>query len=212
MAVKPILVVGGGGHAKVILGMLLRLPAFRPVGYVDPKGGGSILGMSCLGGDDAIPSLVQKHPGLQAVIGVGKIRSGGSRVALADRLKGAGLELPVIIAPSATVASSAIIGEGSVVMDGVVIQPDCRVGRLGIVNTGATLDHDCILGADVHVAPGATLSGGVSVGEASMIGVGASVLQYLSVGRDVTVGAGAVVVSDCKEPGVYIGVPARRAE
>lgn len=210
MAAKPIIVVGGGGHGKVLLHVLTRLPAYNPLGYVDPKDHGPILGFPCLGGDEVLPSLLEKHKGLCAVIGVGKIRAESPRVEIFRKLKELGFLLPAIAAPTAMVARTASLGEGSVVMDGAVIQPDCVVGKLGIINTRASLDHDCILGEDVHVCPGATLSGGVKVNDGCLIGVGASVVQYLRIGKSVAIGAGAAVTADCLEPGTYVGVPARR--
>ena len=211
MAAKPILIVGGGGHGKVILNVLTRLPGYNPIGYVDPKDHGALLGFPYLGNDDDLPSLLGKHKGLCAVIGVGKIKAESPRADIFRRLKELGFLLPSIVAPTAMVARTAMLGEGTVVMDGAVIQPDCVVGKLGIVNTRASLDHDCILGEDVHVCPGATLSGGVKVNDGSLIGVGASVVQYLRIGKGVTIGAGAAVIGDCLEPGTYVGVPAKRA-
>lgn len=210
MAAKPIVVVGGGGHGKVLAHMLTRMPAFNLLGYVDLKDHGPLLGFPYLGNDDALPSLVEKHKGLCAVIGVGKVKAEGARGEIFDKLKALGLQLPAIVAPTAMVARSAMLGEAATVMDGAVIQPDCVVGKLGIVNTRAALDHDCILGEDVHVCPGATLSGGVRVNDGTLIGVGASVVQYLRIGKNITIGAGAAVTTDCLEPGTYVGVPARR--
>jgi sugar O-acyltransferase (sialic acid O-acetyltransferase NeuD family) len=210
VAAKPILVIGGGGHGRVILNLLARLPAYNPIGYVDPKNHGPLLGFPYLGNDEVLPQLLEKHKGLCAAIGVGKVQAESARGSLFRKLKEMGFQFPTIVAPSAVVARSVMLGEGSIVMDGAIIQPDCVVGKLCIINTRASLDHDCILGDDVHVCPGATLSGGVKVADGSLIGVGASVVQYLRISKAVTIGAGAAVVIDCLEPGTYVGVPAKR--
>ena len=82
-----------------------------------------------------------------------------------------------LIHPSATVASSALIGMGTVIMAGAVVQARAVIGQHCIVNTGATVDHDCMLADFVHVAPGAHLCGTVRVGEGTMVGTGVCVAQ-----------------------------------
>lgn len=206
---QPVLVIGGGGHAKVILHVLERLPQFKVLGYVDPRNGGPLLGYPRLGGDDSLPVLAEKS-GIAAVIGIGKVASGGERLKMLADLRALGFALPAVVAPTAQVAKEVVLGEGTVVMDGAIIQPGCVVGKASIINTRAVLDHDCVLGDDVHIGPSATLSGHVSVGEGGMVGVGVSVMQGLRIVSQCTIGAGAAVTEDCMEAGTYVGVPARR--
>ena len=82
-----------------------------------------------------------------------------------------------LIHPSATVASSALIGMGTVIMAGAVVQARACLGQHCIVNSGATVDHDCVLADFVHIAPGAHLCGSVRVGEGAMVGTGVAVAQ-----------------------------------
>ncbi len=207
----PVVVIGGGGHGKVLLNMLARIPEVKVLGYVDPRDHGKILGFSHLGNDEVLPELALQA-GIRAVIGIGKISAGNARLKIAANLRQLGFLLPTVIAPTAIVADGVLLGEGTVVMDGAIVQPGCVVGQLGIINTGAVLDHDCVLGEDVHIAPAATLSGNVTVGSNSMVGVGACVIQGARIGEDCIIGAGAAVVEDCLGPGTtYVGVPARKA-
>ncbi|MGZ3653832.1 MAG: acetyltransferase, partial [Bdellovibrionota bacterium] len=83
-------------------------------------------------------------------------------------------------------------------------------GRAAILNTNSSLDHDCTLGEDVHIAPAAALSGNASVGDGCMVGIGSCVKQGVRIFSGCTIGAGAAVVRDCLEPGVYVGVPAKK--
>ena len=102
------------------------------------------------------------------------------------------------------------LGAGSVVMAGAVINVDAVIGRGVIVNTCASVDHDCRIGDFCHVSVGARLAGTVHVGDRSTLGVGAVVRNNTDICADCMVGAGAAVVSPLTEPGVYVGVPARR--
>ena len=115
-----------------------------------------------------------------------------------------------VVDPTATVSSRASVGDGTVVMQGAVIQSGTRVGHHCIVNTSASVDHDCEIGDFVHVAPHAAILGGVKVGAGSLIGAGAVVKPNLTIGKGVIVGAGAVVVDDVPDGEVIAGVPAKK--
>ena len=102
-----------------------------------------------------------------------------------------------------------VIGEGSIVMAGAVINPGTKIGRGVIVNTSSSVDHDCRIGDFVHIAVGAHLCGTVTAGEKTWIGAGATVINNISICNDCMIGAGAVIVKDITEQGTYVGVPAR---
>ena len=121
-----------------------------------------------------------------------------------------GRTFPVLIHPSAVIADDVIIGEGSIVMAGAVINPAARIGRGVIVNTSSSIDHDCMIGDFVHVAVGAHLCGTVKVGSETWIGAGATVINNISICGGCMIGAGAVAVKDIDERGTYIGVPAKK--
>lgn len=114
-----------------------------------------------------------------------------------------------VIHPKATVARTARIGKGTVILAGVVVNADAVVGENCILNTAASVDHDCVVGNHVHLCPGVHLAGGVRIGDFSMLGIGAAVLPGVSVGANCVVGAGAVVNRDLPDNVVACGVPAR---
>jgi UDP-perosamine 4-acetyltransferase len=206
-----IVLVGGGGHGKVVLAALLRSPDFRVVGYTDPTDHGSpLLGVARLGHDDVLPAVAAEFPGAGAAIGVGMLGSTTVRRRLEAMLDRLGLSLPVIRASSAIVHADVAIGDGTFVGDGVVVNPSARIGRCAILNTRCVVEHDVVVGAHAHIAPGATLCGGAAIGDDCWIGANAVVSQCKRVERGCIVGAGAVVVTDLREPGTYVGVPARR--
>lgn len=118
--------------------------------------------------------------------------------------------LVTLIHPDAVVAADAVIGAGTVVMAGTVINSGTKIGNGCIINTCASVDHDCQVGDFVHVAVGSHLCGNVTVGIETWIGAGAIISNNVSVCERCMIGAGAVVVKDIKEPGTYIGVPAKK--
>ena len=191
-----VIVIGGGGHAAVVIDALL-LAGFEVVGLCDPElepGGTGPSGITVLGGDDAL----DRWPPDTTLLanGVGSTRSTETRRNVFERFTRAGFRFATLIHPSAVVAKDVALGEGAQVMAGAVVQPGVTLGRNSIVNTRASVDHHCVIGEHVHIAPGATLSGNVEVGEGSHIGTGASIVQRIQIGRDALVCAGAVVTRD----------------
>lgn len=204
-----IVIIGGGGHAKVLIS-LLKKTAFAIVGYSDKQNRGTILGIPYLGNDRILPDLIKEHKRCQASIGVGKIDASVLRFDLQQKFAALGIEFPVIISPDAIVNEEVLLGEGTVVFDGVVVNSGSEIGRACILNTNSTVEHDCRLGDNVHIAPGATLSGGVTIGHNTMIGAGATVIQSVTICEGCLLGAGSTVVKNITTPGTYVGIPAQR--
>lgn len=185
---------GASGHAKVVLD-ILRRSGVEVTALVDDNEA-----ITTLSGHSVLHRRYDLSP---LIICVGDNRL---RRSISQRLSG---EFVRAIDPTATVSESVTIGDGTVVMQGAIIQADAVVGEHVIVNTGASIDHDCRVGDYVHISPHATLCGGVSIGEGSWVGAGATIIQGVDIGRWVTIGAGAVVVSSIPDGAVVVGVPAK---
>jgi len=204
-----IIVVGAGGHGRVIIDALLCAGApVIGVTDIDPDSAGlDILGVPVFGNDDV---LHKHHPGsIELVNGVGSTTLPTARQAVFDRFKKQGYHFASVIHPSAIVGQSVRIGEGAQIMAGVIVQPFTAIGENAIINTRAGIDHDCQIGAHTHIAPGATLSGGITVGESSHIGCGVTVIQGINIGKNVLVAAGATVCHDVPDGTRFVGTPAR---
>lgn len=210
MSASDLVIVGGGGHAKVLIGILKRLGAYTLLGYTDLTDNGEILGIPYLGTDDRLKDIRAERDSCAAVIGIGTVRISRLRKERRQLLETLSFLLPPIVAPTAVVSEDVSLGPACVAFDGVIVNPGCHVGAGVILNTHCTVEHDCTIEDEVHVAPGATISGGVRVGSGSMIGVGATVVHSVSICEDCLIGAGATVTHTIVEPGVYVGTPARR--
>lgn len=206
---RPVLILGAGGHAKVLIEALLQSGATL-AGITDPDpdlAGKTLLEVPVLGGDDVVSDFPQTE--ILLVNGLGSVGVPVARRGLFERYKAMGYRFATVIHPSAIIASDVELGEGVQVMAGVVIQPGCRVGCNTIINTRASVDHDCIIGSNVHVAPGVTLSGGVSIKDVAHIGTGATIVQGIKIGAHCVVGAGSVVIRDVNDSTSVVGVPAK---
>jgi UDP-perosamine 4-acetyltransferase len=207
---RPVIVLGAGGHAKVLIDML-RARGAVVLGITDAAPelcAPAVLGVPVIGDDSRIG-----HYGQQDVLLVNGLGSTGlpeRRTALFETFTAAGYTFATVSHPAAVIAGDAVLGEGAQVMAGAVIQPGVRLGRNCIVNTQATVDHDCVIGDHVHLAPGATLCGAVTVGAGSHVGTGAIVVQGVAVGSRCLIAAGAVVIAALPDGASARGVPARQ--
>lgn len=207
---REIVVIGGGGHAKVVISVLKKI-GYHIKGYTDVENRGNILGVPYLGNDTILQDIGRKHEGTNAVIGIGKVDSCLLRLILQDKLGTIGFNFPLICSPHAIVNEGVSLGAGTVVFDGVVVNSGAELGRACILNTGSIVEHDCRVGENVHIAPGVILGGGVTIGDNCMIGTGSNIIQSVRICQGCLIGAGSTVIEDITIPGTYVGSPTKKA-
>ena len=199
---------GAGGHAKVVADIVRREGRFTLLGFLDdqnPERQGERFDDSLvIGGADQLEALLNDDAMILFGFGDGRMR-----LMLAARILMMGFRSPSAVHPSAVIAGSCSIGEGTVIAAGSVINPYAKLGRHVIINTGATVDHDCIIGDGASVAPGVHLAGKVSVGKATTLGIGTVARENIAIGSDCVIGAGSVVVSDIPDGVLAYGSPAK---
>lgn len=204
---KPIVILGAGGHAKVLFD-ICRVTGKEVRGFLDGGVAGPVHGLPVLG-DDA---MLEDAGFLSAhifALGVGE-RSIHKRLALAVSSKGG--SLATLVHPAAVVAEGTSIGDGTVIMAGAVINIDACLGAHCIVNTRASIDHDCVLGDGVQICPGATLAGSVRCEDDVFIGSGATILPSITIGARTYVSGGATVNKDLPPDRKVVGHSFRYAQ
>ena len=201
---KKLLIIGAGGHGRVVADIAGRTGHYGSVAFLDdmpPKEG---FAWPYMGKTDRAEHLLDQY---ELFVAIG---SGAVRRQLMERLCARGAKFAVLAAPEAVISSDVKLGEGTVVMPGAVINTGAAIGRGVIVNTASSVDHDCRVEDFCHVAVGAHLCGTVCVGPQTWIGAGATVINNIIICGGCVIGAGAVVVKDITQAGTYLGVPARR--
>lgn len=204
------IVIGGGGHAAVIIEAMRLVGEAEPEAIVDvdrEMWGTDVLGVPVVGGDTELPRLVGEGIGWFTV-GVGGVGDSDLRSRL-FRLGSAQFMRPMrVIHPSALISPSAVTGPGVQILAGAVVGTRARVDANALINTRVVVEHDCRVRRGAHVASGAVLAGGVYVGIGAFVGAGAIVIQGVRIGDGAVVGAGAVVVADVPDRVTVVGVPA----
>jgi sugar O-acyltransferase (sialic acid O-acetyltransferase NeuD family) len=203
-SLADLLIIGAGGHARVIADALL-LQGVAVAGLVAPALAGEVFDLPLLGDDESLAALAGR--GLRrAALGIG---DNHRRRQAAARARAAGLTLACVCHPQAILGRDVVLGAGAGVLAGAVINAGARVGEGAIVNSLGLVEHDAVVGAYAHIAPGARVLGGVVVGAEALVGAGAVVLPGVRVGARAVIGAGAVVLADVPAGALVTGVPGR---
>lgn len=204
----PLIVLGGGGHGKVLIDALL-LQSAQVLGFVDPRPEHpeQILGVPWLGE----PAVISAYAPAEVLLvnAVGSAGAPTNRRQIFSEYKNKGYSFAGVLHPSAVIGRDVHLGEGVQLLAGAIVGVGSSVGDNTIINTKASIDHDGKIGAHCHLAPGVTLSGGVQIGEQTHLGTGASVIQGITVGAGCVVGAGSLLIRDLGEGLLAYGVPAQ---
>ncbi len=207
MQVKPLVLVGGGGHCKSVIeaaesaGREIKGILDFPEHY-----GEDCLGYKVIGSDDDIPLYVNDY---EFIVTLGFITDPNHRIKLHRLIEEAGGKLGTVIASSANVSRHAKIGKGTVILHNANINAGASIGKGCIINSGSNIEHDVEIGDYCHISTGAMVNGDGKIGKGTFVGSGAIVANGLSISDNIVVGAGAVVCSDIKDLGTYVGVPAK---
>ncbi len=204
----PCVIVGCGGHGRVVLDVIRNAGTYEPVAFVDSNiaaHGRHVDGLPVVGDLEDLPALNRDQGIEHAIVAIG---DNGVRRKFAERIEGMGYELIRAIHPSANIARNAKIGRNTVVAAGALVCAHAQVGDSVILNTGCIVDHESMIGTGTHVCPGARIAGRVVIESGAFIGIGSTIIQSLRVGYEAVVGAGAVVIRDVAPLSTVVGVPA----
>jgi len=193
---KPVLVLGAGGHAAVVVDILRQLKC-DIVGLVskDILASQPIFSeLTLFSSDDEI--LRFENDDILLVNAIGSLPGYSTRFEVHERYKDLGYTFMKVISPLAMVSKYAVLDEGVQIMPGCIVNANVSIGSDTIVNSGAIIEHDCRIGSHNHIAPGAILCGGVVTGDSVHVAVGAKVIQGINIGARTVVGAGATVIKN----------------
>ncbi|CAM4362902.1 NeuD/PglB/VioB family sugar acetyltransferase [Gillisia limnaea] len=207
---EDIIILGSGGHAKVIIEIIEAFGKYNIIGITDISlfKDQTYRGYPVLGDDSVLRDYIKK--GVKNVgIGIGGFKNNNNRKKIFDKAKKLGFQVPILIHPNSIISKSATLGEGCVIFSGVNINTDVKIGVNNIIATGAIIDHETLIGDHVLISAGVTIGGNVIIEDEVLCALGSNIISGVSIKRKIVVGAGAVVVKDLVKKGTYIGTPAR---
>lgn len=203
---KKVILIGAGGHAKVIADIIQQNQEYCIAGLVASKKEVGFFEIPVVGTDDDLKDLFDR--GIQCAfvaIGDGKIRR-----RIMNCLEKIGYEIINVISQQAVISARAKLGKGIAVMPGAVINADTVIEDGCIINTNASVDHDNYVGEFTHIAPGCAVAGFNRIGKNCFFGIGSRVIDRIVIGDNTIVGAGSVVIRDVMGDCTVVGTPARK--
>lgn len=201
-----IVILGAGGHGRVICDAIDSAGEHRIVGFLDDNS--ALWGEKVFGHHPVLgPISDWRQCGADALaIAIGDNRV---RKPLFDNCRAAGAPIATVVHPRAILSRNASIGVGAVILANAIVGPGAVIGDNTILNSACSVDHDCVVGAHTHLSAGVNIAGGVRLGEGAFVGIGAKAIPGVTVGDWAVVGAGAVVVTDVRDRTTVVGIPAR---
>ena len=192
---KPLILVGGGGHCHSCIDVIEAAGIYQIAGVVQPEiSSDLVLGYPIVGNDNDLPRLLENSE--SALVTVGQVKNPAIRIRLFNFLKELGAELAVVVSPNAHFSRHSVMGEGSIVMHGAIVNANVQIGRNCIVNSQALVEHDVVINDHCHISTGALINGNVTIGRGSFVGSGAVIKEGVKVGENAVIGAGQDVLQD----------------
>jgi sugar O-acyltransferase (sialic acid O-acetyltransferase NeuD family) len=202
---KKLLILGAGGHGKVLADIALRMNSWQSIAFLDDNINSKYsMGIEVIG---KLADAINYLEDYDFFVGIGNNQI---RERLHVWLDHQGASITLLIHPKSVIGSQVDMNVGTAIMAQVAINCCTKIGKGVIVNTGATIDHDNVIEDYVHISPGAHLAGNVRIKKGTNLGIGSIVSNNINITSECIIGAGAVVVKDITEVGTYVGIPARR--
>ena len=178
---NKLLLVGGGGHARDIYGLIEDINAFNAVPIIvtailDDWWGNTERFNGC--NVELVTGIKENLKwGDKFIICIGYP---GNRKILNELALESGLTpFDALIHPSANLGKNLKISNGSAIFGATSVSPNVKVGRNSVIHYGASIGHDTSIGDNVSIMPGAIISGDVMIGSNVLIGTGAIVLEKI---------------------------------
>lgn len=196
VGMSKLILIGAGGHAESCIEIIEQTKQYEIIGLIglENEVGSLLLGYPVLGTDSELGRIVQSCP--NALIALGQIHSPALRMAMYKLAVNVGFKFPAIISPNACISRHAFIGNGSVIMNGVIVNAGVKIGENSIINTQAILEHGVQVGDHVHISTGAIVNGNCSIGSESFVGSGVVMRQDITIGKNSFVEMGTFVTKN----------------
>tara|TARA_Y100001970_G_scaffold284775_1_gene402865 strand:- start:2987 stop:3610 length:624 start_codon:yes stop_codon:yes gene_type:complete len=203
---KKIIVIGSGGHARVVIDTLISLN-FDIQGIIDVNFKNQkekILNYPILGDFKKLNEFDIKKNLICIAIGDINIKQ-----KYIDLILSYGFKTPTIIHPSAFVSKNSIIGQGVFVNAKSTINAEAKVDDHSLINSNSIVEHEVVIGKNCHICPGVKIAGRVKIGDNTFVGIGSNIINNINIGDNVIIGAGTVVIKDVKSNSKIVGNPGR---
>lgn len=114
-----------------------------------------------------------------------------------------------------------VIGNDCYIDSGVKMSGQCTIGNNVTIRYDSIIARGCVIEDDCYIAPQVMFNnldhnreqiGGAHVGAGCFIGTNATIGAGIKIAPGTVIGGKSLVTKDVTEPGVYVGIPARKVK
>ena len=193
---KKLIIFGKGDYAKVIKSELEKLGTFRIIAEVNKN-------------QDIIKLRNKVGKNTYGIIAIGSNYLREKILKIANK-KLPNLKWATIISNNAILAKNIKIGEGSIIISGVIINTGTKIGKHCYINTGSIVEHDNYFEDFSSSGPGVITGGNVKVGKSSYLGIGCVIKNEIKIGSNTVIGGLSFVNKNCNNNSLFFGIPAKK--
>lgn len=193
---ENIILIGAGGHALSCIDVIEQGNKYNIHGLVGLKDevGRKINGYDVIATQDELVTLSKDFR--YAFIAIGQIKNVKLRIDLYESVLNTGFKIPSIISPQSFISRTVQIGEGTIIMNGVILNSGVRIGNNCIINSKALIEHGTQVADHCHISTGAILNGDCIVESKSFVGSGAIVKHGITIKTSSLVNMGQIVTKN----------------
>lgn len=207
---KDLIIYGAGGLAsettELIEDINMIKPTWRIKGFIDDiKGnnGETLGGYPILGTREILKSV--GHP----VWLVLAMSNPSAKEEVFGALREHDLEFATLIHPSARIARSATVGEGTIIGAGCIVSTNAAIGKHVFLNMQTVVGHDAIIKDFSSCLVNTIISGNAVVNESVFLGSSSIVMEKKVIGKNAKVSMGSIVSFDVEDGAVVMTRPSK---
>lgn len=202
-----LVVVGAGGHAKVVIDAARLMNFWTDIKIIDANynKGEKILGADFIGDLNQISTLNLLKTNFIIAVGDNK-----KRKEIFDFLFNFDVIFENVIHPLSNISNSAKLGSGNYIGPFANIGPEVKIGNQNIINSYANVEHEVMIGSFSQIAPNSVLCGKSKISDNVFIGANSTIIERIVIQENIFIGASSLVIDNNLKPNLrYAGVPAK---
>ena len=207
---KHLIIIGAGGMGRCLYFLAIQSIGYQKEydvkGFIDDN-------LSALEGFENYPPVLGTIEGYTIASGdvfACSIGDVATKVKVCENLKSRGAVFQTLIHKNVSIGMNSQIGEGTVIDEGVHLDPDVKIGANCLIQTYAIIGHDSVIGEYTRIDSQCSLVGGTIVGNRACIYTHAMINHRVKISDDATVGACSFVIKSVKPGATVFGVPAKQ--